>query len=710
MSDKWTCLIRIKSADGLRSHLIDRPSFTIGRTQDADIPLLASSVSRVHLIIEVKDGEVWVTDKNSANGTFRNNAQMAPGVQMMIDPTDVLRLGTEPDEFQLLAFPVPVELQGKDLRADSLKDSMKDLAKQFEAQSKERVEKELRRARSESEQIIAEAKKLAEIQRTQDSVEIQTRRQAIDDELGRLRQTTMEELSRERQKAKREADTMIAEAQRTIQKDFDEAGKKIELQMSEAHARSLSILQQAELNGQTDLNEAREEAMRVRNAASEEARTIHKDAVKKAEEYLVEIQAKYTRELAEQKTQMLEAARVEARNESERTISGLAQAREDLEFTRERLEKLRTQTNEAKSSLEDVESKKKAIQAEGEQLRRENEKLIEEIKKVTDLESRRDKAQSQLDTLVQSQKEKEASVEREVREMREKRLLEVQSMKLEQDNDMAKARVKALDDIKRLIREEEKKYEETKRLRALDLAQLLNARLIPQVSTWLADGEAAPGLVKTAVEHASIDCLVNSGTALQNVTVLEGKPKETVEQRDKKNLKKIAMVVAAVIVAAYFFRHEIEQFAQNSQKNSYSSKMMDERKAASVYKPEQTPEYRSTYVDNVLYMTRYYDVKSDGATIEAWTLKLNDLNILRPMKLTEEDIIKFVSKETNLVLRLGVQRSSIDAVYLNEGIDRLRKAEDEDVKEMTEILKGEENYKKIREIEKTFLLEYMKKH
>ena len=80
------------------------------------------------------------------------------------------------------------------------------------------------------------------------------------------------------------------------------------------------------------------------------------------------------------------------------------------------------------------------------------------------------------------------------------------------------------------------------------------------------------------------------------------------------------------------------------------------------------------------------------------------------MKLTEEDIIKFVSKETNLVLRLGVQRSSIDAVYLSEGIDRLRKAEDEDVKEMIEILKGEANYKKIRELEKAFLHEYMKNH
>jgi F0F1-type ATP synthase membrane subunit b/b' len=108
--------------------------------------------------------------------------------------------------------------------------------------------------------------------------------------------------------------------------------------MSEAHARSLNILQQAELKGQTDLNEAREEAMRVRNAASEEARTIHKDAVKKAEEYLVEIQAKYTRELAEQKTQMLEAARVEARNESERTISGLARAPRETSHTNKRSE------------------------------------------------------------------------------------------------------------------------------------------------------------------------------------------------------------------------------------------------------------------------------------------------------------------------------------------------------------------------------------
>ena len=706
----WTCLIRIKAAaGGQRSHLVEKTTFTLGRTQDADIPLLSSSVSRVHLILEIKDGEVWATDKNSANGTLKNNQPMVPGAPTLLTPNDILKLGTEQDEFQFLSFPVPVELQNREDRAGSLKDSMKDLAKQFEVQSKERIEKELRRARTESDQIIAEAKKRTEIQRTQDGIEIQARRQSVEDELARLRQSTMEELGRERLKSKREADMMIADAQRTIQKDFDEAGKKIEVQMSDAHARSLTILQQAELNSQTLHNEAQEEALRIRTAASEEARTLHKDAVKKSEEFLTEAQSKFAREYSEQKAQMLEAARIEARNESERTIAGLAQAREDFVAAKEKLAGIRIDLEKVSTDFRERQEAKSKIEKDVETLRRENEKLIEDLKRVDELESRGRKAQADLDQLLKQKSEQEIQIEREVRELREKKFLDLENFKRDQDADMAKARIKALDDIKKLIRDEEKRYEDTKRLRALDIAQSINAKLVPQINNWLKDSETAPTALKIAVEQSTLECVVNAGTALAAVSVLGDSPKADADKKQALSLKYAAIAVGILVVLAFVFRGRIQRYAARAQQASYSSQVMEERKERAKYKPDWTTEFQKTYTENVLKMTKYYETKTDQATIDAWTLKLNDLSIIKPMKLSEEDIIQFMSKETNLVLRLGVLRDGIDAVYLDEGLDRMHKAEAEGMAEILKILKTEENYQKIRKLEESFLKECIEK-
>jgi hypothetical protein len=73
------------------------------------------------------------------------------------------------------------------------------------------------------------------------------------------------------------------------------------------------------------------------------------------------------------------------------------------------------------------------------------------------------------------------------------------------------------------------------------------------------------------------------------------------------------------------------------------------------------------------------------------------------MGLGEEDVVRYVALETNLVQRLGTLRNSIDAVYLSEGLDRMRKAEDEGVGEITAALKTAANFKKIRAIEKSFI-------
>jgi two-component system, NtrC family, response regulator AtoC len=59
--------------DGVRMvPLIEGQSVVVGRSQPADVPIRDSSLSRQHACVELIDGEVWVEDLQSTNGTWVN--------------------------------------------------------------------------------------------------------------------------------------------------------------------------------------------------------------------------------------------------------------------------------------------------------------------------------------------------------------------------------------------------------------------------------------------------------------------------------------------------------------------------------------------------------------------------------------------------------------------------------------------------------------
>jgi pSer/pThr/pTyr-binding forkhead associated (FHA) protein len=49
---------------------IKKPSVTIGRDRDADISILDPLISRSHARISYENGEYWIEDIGSRNGTY----------------------------------------------------------------------------------------------------------------------------------------------------------------------------------------------------------------------------------------------------------------------------------------------------------------------------------------------------------------------------------------------------------------------------------------------------------------------------------------------------------------------------------------------------------------------------------------------------------------------------------------------------------------
>lgn len=83
--------IRYSDPDGNQTELLlaDKP-ITIGRSPDADIITLDERASRMHCGIRIWDGEYYVKDLKSKNGTYLNNQRVE---MAKIKPGDKIRLG-----------------------------------------------------------------------------------------------------------------------------------------------------------------------------------------------------------------------------------------------------------------------------------------------------------------------------------------------------------------------------------------------------------------------------------------------------------------------------------------------------------------------------------------------------------------------------------------------------------------------------------------
>ena len=82
--------VRGGSQDGMELELTETVT-RIGRGLQADIVLENPTVSRRHAIVVLRDGQVFLHDDNSLNGTWRNAERVEDGVALQ--DGDVIHVG-----------------------------------------------------------------------------------------------------------------------------------------------------------------------------------------------------------------------------------------------------------------------------------------------------------------------------------------------------------------------------------------------------------------------------------------------------------------------------------------------------------------------------------------------------------------------------------------------------------------------------------------
>lgn len=83
----------IKTPEGSLQKVIDGSSFSIGRAPDCVLSIPHAGISRLHVLITVKRGEVYLMDQESSNGTFINGTKIEAKRLIHIKPSDEIKLG-----------------------------------------------------------------------------------------------------------------------------------------------------------------------------------------------------------------------------------------------------------------------------------------------------------------------------------------------------------------------------------------------------------------------------------------------------------------------------------------------------------------------------------------------------------------------------------------------------------------------------------------
>jgi hypothetical protein len=219
-------------------------------------------------------------------------------------------------------------------------------------------------------------------------------------------------------------------------------------------------------------------------------------------------------------------------------------------------------------------------------------------------------------------------------------------------------------------------------------------------------GQASRELFQVAKQVLTEDI---SSFKTQNFQIHESQNRHSPK---RSSWRKPALAGSAVLTLAVLTQvwPELQLFFKSHDKNSIAQQMVEQRRIQSIYLPAQDGALRTNYTDNVLYNYRYVSVKTSPEYQKAWSLRLNDLDLIKQLALNEDKMIQYQAAQNALVKDLASLREKIDAMYLSEGLERLRKVEAEARTRMQNIVQNEATLKKLEALETEFLLSYFQAH
>jgi pSer/pThr/pTyr-binding forkhead associated (FHA) protein len=231
-------------------------------------------------------------------------------------------------------------------------------------------------------------------------------------------------------------------------------------------------------------------------------------------------------------------------------------------------------------------------------------------------------------------------------------------------------------------------------------------------------------IVRGAVELSQQRVLVESDGELRKVVraVLEGKTVGALSVeatiRTERFWRKVgtycAIPVAAVLIFVLFpgipgwFTDHVKRTIASEKKDGGT--FLDEiHQKGMKFQPPTDHEYRETYWENILYVEGYPEMKLDESEQKKWIVVLNDFIVGR-LGLSDRVIPGFIASEDILVKELLSIRKGMLPQFKEQGLIRLADAEREERAKLVAMLESEENYRKFRDLERSYYVKYVQDH
>src|SRR3954470_19305605 len=97
--------VTIAPAAGSTTKKVDGDLLSVGRADDCHLTISHETLSRRHLTITLREGEIWIEDHASSNGTFINAKRIQAHSLTRILPEDVITMGQSGVRLNVAAEP-----------------------------------------------------------------------------------------------------------------------------------------------------------------------------------------------------------------------------------------------------------------------------------------------------------------------------------------------------------------------------------------------------------------------------------------------------------------------------------------------------------------------------------------------------------------------------------------------------------------------------
>jgi vacuolar-type H+-ATPase subunit H len=356
------CLVRIQRKGKFESFLVTSDKFTVGRSPECDFVVADNQVSRKHLGVLIRSGQIYLKDLNSANGCKMGTTKIPADNVIPYQAGEGIRLGMA--DFTVYLEYVEKKIEAKDLndselpeeearkvlyfletsqkRTKTLFDEYETLIHDFKQYSKAETQRLISEAQLKSEKIVTESDLQAknhlaaienECRRLIAVTQIESQNLLKAAEINKQQIVTQTDelekqmLSEARQKAEElstnlhkdaieKVQAIISSAESTAKQLRQDAESTVERIVSETTMKSEQTKSQAESNAQQLTAEANAKAQQVLADANKRAQQILSEAESTAKKSLVEMTTKSQQILEDAETQTQKI-----RTEAELTLS-----------------------------------------------------------------------------------------------------------------------------------------------------------------------------------------------------------------------------------------------------------------------------------------------------------------------------------------------------------------------------------------------------